>query len=133
MWKEARKGDFCPPALPGRPRGNCHPKGLGAVVKSDSSRVYADSRDVAAFFEKRHKHVLRDIRSLIEKEPPLGMRNFEQTPLVDSQNGQEYAFYEMDRDGFTLLAMGFQMGDCRRRGNRFSRHRSRQFRGMFSV
>jgi phage regulator Rha-like protein len=34
------------------------------------------SRDVAEYFEKEHRHMLRDIRNLIEKEPSLGLHNF---------------------------------------------------------
>lgn len=37
----------------------------------------------------------------------MGVRNFAETPYIDAQNGQTYRSYDMDRDGFTLLAMGF--------------------------
>ncbi len=43
---------------------------------------------------------------LVEK-PELGLHDFMQTPYIEQQNGQTYRTYEMDRDGFTLLAMGF--------------------------
>lgn len=77
------------------------------VVFARAGEVFANSRDVAAFFGKEHRNVLRDIDNLIRSEAELGMRNFEQTPYVEPSNGQTYRSFDMDRDGFTLLAMGF--------------------------
>jgi Rha family phage regulatory protein len=57
-------------------------------------------------FDKRHDHLVRDIKALISAVPG-GLPNFGDTPYRDSQNGQTYSQYEMDRDGFALLAMGF--------------------------
>jgi hypothetical protein len=65
--------------------------------------VLANSRDVAAMFEKEHKHVLRDIESLIAK---IGGSNFGPSSYVSVQ-GKTLPCYDMDRDGFTLLAMSF--------------------------
>lgn len=68
----------------------------------------ASSRDIAEHFGKEHKNVLRDIENLIG-----GLPNFEHTPMffkttyIHPQNGQAYPMYLMNRDGFTLLAMGF--------------------------
>lgn len=36
------------------------------IVHIEGRRVFATSRDVATYFEKEHKHVLRDIDKLIE-------------------------------------------------------------------
>jgi Rha family phage regulatory protein len=82
------------------------------VISEDfNSLVSADlrtnSRIIAEAFEKRHDNVLRDIRSLIEANPDWGILNFEETPYVDPQNGQTYQMYEMTRDGYSMLAMGF--------------------------
>ncbi|WP_282091344.1 phage regulatory protein/antirepressor Ant [Epibacterium ulvae] len=65
------------------------------------------SRIIAEKFEKAHNHVLRDIRKLIEANPEWGMTNFGQTPYVDQQNGQTYQMYEITRDGYSMLVMGF--------------------------
>lgn len=65
------------------------------------------SRIIAQCFEKRHDNVLRDIRSLIDANPDWGVLNFEYTPYVDPQNGQTYQMYEMTRDGYSMLVMGF--------------------------
>lgn len=83
------------------------PETATPVVNVRDGRVFASSRDVAAFFGKRHNDVLRDIDNLLKQEADLGLRSFAQTPYVESQNGQTYRSFSMDRDGFTLLAMGF--------------------------
>lgn len=66
-----------------------------------------NSRIIAEKFEKRHDHVLRDIRALIAANPEWGVPNFGETPYVDGQNGQTYQMYEMTRDGYSMLVMGF--------------------------
>jgi len=77
------------------------------VVVAKGGEAFANSRDVASFFDKQHAHVLRDIDHLISSEPSLGLSKFGETRRTDAQNGQTYRTYEMTRDGFTLLAMGF--------------------------
>lgn len=72
-----------------------------------SPSLKTNSRIIADRFEKEHRNVLRDIRSLIDANPEWGMHNFEQAPYVDPQNGQTYHMYEMTRDGYTMLVMGF--------------------------
>jgi Rha family phage regulatory protein len=69
--------------------------------------VFANSRDVAAYFRKRHGDVIRAIRDLIAMKPELGLRNFAETPYVEPQNGQTYPSFDMDRKGFAVLSMGF--------------------------
>ncbi|WP_062222230.1 Rha family transcriptional regulator [Aureimonas sp. D3] len=104
--------------LPDEPSNPVEP-----VVFTRRGTVFANSRDVAKFFEKEHRHVLRDIDNLIAEMSEGGLLNFEQgglpnsgeggmpnfghTPYVDPQNGRTYRSFDMDRDGFTLLAMGF--------------------------
>lgn len=78
------------------------------VVAVKDGEVFASSRDIAAFFGKNHRDVTRAIDALIEQEPELGLRRFTQTPYVEPSTGQTYRSFQMDRDGFTLLAMGFQ-------------------------
>ena len=57
----------------------------------------ASSRDVAKRFGKRHDHVIRGIAEIVKSFPKNG----------DPQNHQKYPMYLMNRDGFSLLAMGF--------------------------
>jgi Rha family phage regulatory protein len=74
------------------------------VVVRDG-RILADSREVAVKFSKRHHHVLRDIQDLIAQAPEAAS-SFGLGSYADAQ-GQARPFYELDRDGFALLAMGF--------------------------
>lgn len=80
------------------------------VIIAKDGKAFTTSRDVAAFFEKEHRNVLQSIDKLLADEPDLGeggMLNFEQTPYIEETTGQTYRMYEMTRDGFMLLAMGF--------------------------
>lgn len=78
------------------------------LVTVKDGKVFANSRDVAEHFGKMHKNVLRDIDALIEMEPSIAL-NFE--PIeVDVKVGfgaRKFPTFNMTRDGFTLLAMGF--------------------------
>lgn len=78
------------------------------VVQIRDGEAFANSRDVAAFFGKRHADVMRTIENLVEQDPDLGVRNFAQGSYCLPETGsQEHRCYDMDRDGFTYLAMGF--------------------------
>ena len=77
------------------------------IVFVQNGEVFANSRDVAEYFGKRHDHLVRDIEKLIAERVP----NFRQT-VVYRENPSGGASikskaYNMDRDGFTLLAMSF--------------------------
>ena len=62
---------------------------------------------MAAYFGKPHDYVLKKIDSTRVDMPTGGPVTFYETPSVDPQNGQTYRSFDMSRDGFTLLAMGF--------------------------
>lgn len=72
-----------------------------------SEDLKTTSRIIAEKFGKMHKNVLRDIKNLIASNPEWGVLNFAQTPYVDPQNGQSYQMYELTRDGYSMLVMGF--------------------------
>ncbi|MDT2531879.1 Rha family transcriptional regulator [Enterococcus raffinosus] len=75
------------------------------VIMKDRQAV-TSSLQVAENFEKNHQHVLRDIDGLKE-----GVQNwtdlFYEDTYIHPQNKQEYRVIYMNRDGFTILAMGF--------------------------
>lgn len=80
-----------------------------SIVKNQATAL---STDVAQFFGKVHKNVLRDIENLLNLLPVSRRLNFE--PLEISRasnlgNGSTYLTkaYRMTRDGFTLLVMGW--------------------------
>lgn len=68
------------------------------------------SLQVAQHFGKRHTHVLRAIRSLLQELPEDRRPNFGLTfmEVAGPKNStRQEPFYRITRDGFTLLAMGF--------------------------
>lgn len=75
------------------------------VLSMQSGEPVASSRQIAENFEKRHDHVMRDIDAIKKDVPNFGEMFFE-TTAPDSY-GREQRAYLMNRDGFTLLAMGF--------------------------
>ena len=64
----------------------------------------ANSRDVAEHFEKQHKDVLESIRNLTA-ENSATKSMFIETSF--ESRGKFYPQYELTRDGFSLLVMGF--------------------------
>lgn len=62
---------------------------------------------IAEHFGKQHKHVMRGIRELIAECPEEFSRsNFGLAEYYDDQ-GKKRPMYEITRDGFMLLSMGF--------------------------
>lgn len=82
---------------------------MNDLVRIDNKQVVTDSRNVAEHFGKRHDHVLRDIENLIGGLPKNGdtPEMFHLDSYINEQNGQSYPIYLMNRDGFSLLVMGF--------------------------
>ena len=81
------------------------------LVFIQNDQALTTSLKVAEVFDKRHDHVMRDIDSIIKQArgvPKIGdTPMFEETTYIQEQNGQTYPMYYLNRDGFTLLAMGF--------------------------
>lgn len=79
------------------------------VFRGANDQAVTSSLLIAEKFGKSHDNVLRDIRNLIKggvlknDETPM----FEETTYINEQNKQAYPMFLMNRDGFTLLAMGF--------------------------
>lgn len=85
-------------------------------LKDDSKEVVTDSLHVAEVFGKKHHHVMDSIKALIAeiKSPEVsGFCKSADTSvfLEDSYsvagNKRKYPKYYMNKDGFTLLVMGF--------------------------
>lgn len=76
------------------------------IVTIKNNAVVADSRNVAAYFGKQHAHVLRDIDDLILAAPEAAS-NFGVCSYQSVEGGRSYRAFDMTRDGFKLLAMGF--------------------------
>ncbi|MDT2737633.1 Rha family transcriptional regulator [Enterococcus pseudoavium] len=74
------------------------------VIMKDRQAV-TSSLQVAVSFEKKHQHVLRDIDAL-EKDVSNFGQMFVEGNEPDSYGRERRVIY-MNRDGFTILAMGF--------------------------
>lgn len=75
------------------------------IIMHDQQAV-TSSLNVAETFGKQHKHVLEAIDEMVgvvENSADL----FLETTYIHDQNKQQYRMFLMNRDGFTLLAMGF--------------------------
>lgn len=78
------------------------------ILSTQNGEPVASSLQIAESFGKEHNHVLRDIKVLLEGMPKNGQTPmFYKTEYVHEQNGQTYPMYQMNRDGFSLLVMGF--------------------------
>lgn len=78
------------------------------VFNGENGQALTNSLLVAEKFGKEHRNVLSSIRELIKgcagnSADPM----FMETTYTHPQNGNEYPMFFMNRDGFTLLAMGF--------------------------
>lgn len=78
------------------------------IVRERDGSAFADSRDVAAFFGKRHEDVLRAIRGL-HCSHEFTTRNFAFRDEIQkhSTGASRTTFVEMTRSGFVFLVMGF--------------------------
>ena len=79
---------------------------MNDLVKIVSGKVTVNSKQVSEHFEKAHRQVLRDIRELLEDSGEFGAHNFVLSSYTSLQN-KKLSCYEMTRDGFSILAMGF--------------------------
>ena len=78
---------------------------MNELITTYKEQLVTTSREVAENFEKRHDHILRDIETLKEDVPNFGEMFFEST--AEDSYGRPQRIYYMNRDGFSLLAMGF--------------------------
>ena len=76
------------------------------LVFTRRDEAVTDSLTVAEYFQKRHDRVLRAIENLIEGLPKNGVSYFIKSSYTDA-SGKGNLMYLMNRDGFSLLAMGF--------------------------
>lgn len=79
---------------------------MNELVVSKKNKIYAESQVVASIFNKNHQHVLRDIRDLEKTcSNEFWVSNFGLSEY--KVRGKSYPCYNLTRDGFTMLAMGF--------------------------
>lgn len=75
------------------------------IGKRNEEKLITTSLKIAEKFDKEHAHVLRDIRDMecsdTFRESNFGLSSYK------SEQGKTLPMYEVTRDGFTLLAMGY--------------------------
>lgn len=77
---------------------------MSDLVRINSNQVVTDSRSVAEHFEKEHKNVLRAIDDLVAQNSATKNMFYETSR---EYRGQSFRYFLMNRDGFSLLVMGF--------------------------
>lgn len=78
---------------------------MESQVQIQNNRLVVSSDQVAANFEKRHDHLLRNIEALKKDVPNFGEMFFQSTK--SDSYGRRQKIYYLSKDGFSLLAMGF--------------------------
>lgn len=79
---------------------------MSQIVLSQHRAAMTTSMIVADSFDKRHDRVLESIRGIIPDLPKGSAPFYREANYIDEQ-GKPRPMYEMTRDGFSLLAMGF--------------------------
>jgi Rha family phage regulatory protein len=77
---------------------------INELVQVENEQVVTDSRKVAEVFGKEHKNVLTAIREILVAENQATKFFYE---AEHEYRGQKFPMYLMNRDGFSLLVMGF--------------------------
>jgi len=76
------------------------------VYKSNKGTPVTDSLKVAQVFGKQHKDVLRAIRNLFDTAQNCAVQKWFYESTYIAENGKGNPMFVMNRDGFSLLAMG---------------------------
>ena len=76
------------------------------LVEVKNNQVVTSSRQVADSFRKRHDNVIQSIEKIIKTENSVLTTWFYKTAYT-AGTGKPYTEYYMNRDGFSLLVMGF--------------------------
>lgn len=79
---------------------------MNDLVTINNSQVVTDSRKVAEVFNKRHTHVLDSIKEILDSAENSAQSFFYESTYKDG-SGKSNKMYLMNRDGFSLLVMGF--------------------------
>ena len=84
---------------------------MNELITVVDGKPVVTSKQVADHFGKIHRDVMRAIRNELETAGDFGVRNFALSSYTSLQN-KKLECYEMTRDGFSLIAMGFIGGEA---------------------
>lgn len=74
-------------------------------IKVENDQLLVSSLEVAENFGKEHKHIREAIKNLTVENSTVKHLFYETT--YKNSRGKQYPMYYMNRDGFSLLVMGF--------------------------
>ncbi len=78
------------------------------LVLIKNNKAVCTSLQVAEKFSKRHDVVLRNIEDTIsDMDSETAKLWFQKTTYKANGNNKSYPMYNMNRDGFSIIAMGF--------------------------
>ena len=78
---------------------------MNSLVQVTDGQIVVESRKIAEHFDKQHKHVLDAIENITAENSAVTSMFCETTYTAGT--GKAYKEYLMNRDGFSLLVMGF--------------------------
>ena len=78
---------------------------MNSLVQVTDGQIVVESRKIAEHFDKQHKHVLDAIENITAENSAVTTMFCETTYTAGT--GKAYKEYLMNRDGFSLLVMGF--------------------------
>jgi len=76
-------------------------------ILNENGQLVVSSRQIAENFSRIHKDVVNSIEKLIEGIGKSSSTYFIESEYKNEQNKQMYKEYLLNRDGFSLLVMGF--------------------------
>lgn len=79
------------------------------AVQNENGHLFVTSQNIAEVFEKRHSHVIRDIKNIIEGLDEARRVNFEEATVIQQVGSVQRAMtiYKLSRDGLVFLIMGY--------------------------
>lgn len=79
---------------------------MDKLIELKGNKAVTTSLQVAEHFGKRHDSILRNIDSILKDSENAKMW-FQKSSYKVAENNKTYPLYYMNRDGFSLLVMGF--------------------------
>lgn len=77
---------------------------MNELITVNDGQAVVSSLDIAEHFDRKHSDVLENIRNLVAENSAAKSLFFE---TAYESRGKQYPMYLMNRDGFSLLCMGF--------------------------
>ncbi|OOH91843.1 hypothetical protein BMT54_01670 [Pasteurellaceae bacterium 15-036681] len=85
-----------------------NPENFKQFVQIKDRQTVTTSEIVAKVFGKKHYHVMRDIREILENgDDDFNQSNFGLVEYIDKK-GEKRPYFEMTKDGFMLVVMGYK-------------------------